>query len=399
MAKQANLINYPKLNDKGGDLSKTWYVGYSFRLPTDPQTYKFRVNICSGSPEERYAEAASIIETLQDYLKSGEYLNHPGNYQPVRAKDKYRPEHQLFTQVDESLRVGNFINQYIQTVEPRLRPKTVMDYRSKLKYFAQYIEEKQGNKPINRINRQDIMLFFNWLIQERNICRRTAEKHGQAIRALFEYAEDMEVREYNTNPCRKLPKVGKVIDCAHVPFDQDDRERLKAVISVKEPMLWLACEIQYYCAIRPGTELRLCKVGMIDRKRKQITIPAELAKNKTTESVGIPDNLMKEMERLGIFNYPADYYIFGKPGIPSPMPLGKNTMRNRFNLYREQLGIDKTKTFYSWKHTGAISAANNNMPIMELKDYLRHKDIATTMEYLKNRAPKIGAQAAYIDAL
>lgn len=94
MAKQANLINYPKLNDKGGDLSKTWYVGYSFRLPTDPQTYKFRVNICSGSAEERYAEAASIIETLQDYLKSGEYLNHPANYQPVRAKDKYRPEHQ-----------------------------------------------------------------------------------------------------------------------------------------------------------------------------------------------------------------------------------------------------------------------------------------------------------------
>ena len=399
MSRNANLINYPKLNDKHGDVSKTWYVGYSFRLPCDNQTYKFRVNICSGTAAERYQDAQRYIDILNDYLKTGEYLNYPANYQPVRARDNYRPEHQTFTSAEDAQRIGAFSNRFLQAIAPRLRPKSIQDYRSKLRYFIQYVQEEAHDKPVQKLNRQDILNFFDWLVRTRDVCRRTAEKHGQVIRQLMEYAEDVGMREYNTNPCLKIPKVGKVIDCAHVPFDADDREKLKAAISTKEPWLWLACEIQYYCAIRPGTELRLCRVGMIDRKRRTITIPAELAKNKTTEKVGVPENLVREMERMGVFSYPDEYYVFGRYGMPSPVPMGKNTMRNRFNLYREQLGISRTKTFYSWKHTGAISAANNNMPILELKDYLRHKDIKTTMEYLKNRAPKVGGQERYIEKM
>lgn len=198
---------------------------------------------------------------------------------------------------------------------------------------------------------------------------------------------------------KKLPKYGKVIDCKPQPFTMDDRSRLKAAMMDKDPYLWLACEIQYYCAIRPGTELRLCKVGYIDREKLTITIPAELAKAKRTDTVGIPPALMEYMEKLGIFNYPADFYIFGSNRYPGSRPLGKNTMRNKFNLYREQLGISKDCKFYSWKHTGAISAANNNMPVMEMKDYLRHKDINTTMQYLSNRVPTVGKQTEYIDEL
>ena len=39
------------------------------------------------------------------------------------------------------------------------------------------------------------------------------------------------------------------------------------------------------------------------------------------------------------------------------------------------------------------------MPILEMKDYLRHKDIETTMEYIKKRVPTVGKQAKYIDEI
>lgn len=86
-------------------------------------------------------------------------------------------------------------------------------------------------------------------------------------------------------------------------------------------------------------------------------------------------------------------------GVPGLHPLGKNTMRNRFNEYRDALGISKKKKFYSWKHTGAISRYDNGMPIYELKDHLRHSSIATTEEYLKKHVPKTDNADKYIDVL
>ena len=140
-------------------------------------------------------------------------------------------------------------------------------------------------------------------------------------------------------------------------------------------------------------------MGYIDEEKATITIPAELAKAKRTDTVGIPPKLMEEMRNLGIFSFPKDFYLFGKYGVPSPFPVGHNTQRNRFNHYREALGIPTNRKFYSWKHTGAISAANNGMPILEMKDYLRHKDIETTMEYIKKRVPTVGKQSKYIDEI
>ena len=79
--------------------------------------------------------------------------------------------------------------------------------------------------------------------------------------------------------------------------------------------------------------------------------------------------------------------------------MGKNTMRNRFNLYREELGISKDKKFYSWKHSGALSAIENGASIYEVKDQLRHKSIMTTEEYLKKRVPKSGVAADKMDKI
>ena len=402
MGRKALLMTFPHLNDCKGDLSKNWYVEYSFRLPNHPeQKYVRRVydGLCGGTSQERRQRADVMIAVLTDYLKSGEYLNHPADYTPIRATDDYRPEVQLFNAKVEERLAAAVIARFLKTITPTLRPKTVMDYTGKLQAFQAYCETTLNNRQITDLTKRDILPFFESLATEKDLCRRSIEKYMQIVRALFNYMEDVELREPDTNPLKRLPKFGKVIDCKPQPFTADDRARLKAAVSSRDPYLWLACEIQYYCAIRPGTELRLCKVGYINKEKQTITIPAEIAKAKRTDTVGIPPVVMEYMEKLGIFNYPDDYYIFGKFGIPSPVPLGKNTLRNRFNLYREQLGISEKCKFYSWKHTGAISAANNNMPIMEMKDYLRHKDINTTMQYLKSRVPTVGKQAAYIDRL
>ena len=402
MGRKSLLMSFAHLNDCKGDLSKNWYVEYSFRLPDKPsKKYVRRIydGLCSGTDDERRAKAQVIVAVINDYLKSGEYLNHPADYTPIRESDHYRPEAQTFLDRVDGIRAKAIIARYLKSIKPTVRKKTYQDYSGKLYMFQRYVETELQNRPATTLAKKDILPFLEYLANDRGICRRSIEKYCQAIRALYTWMEDVELREMDTNPLKRIPKYGKVIDCKPQPFSDDDRTRLKNAISVRDPYLWLACEIQYYCAIRPGTELRLCKIGYIDRENHTITIPAEVAKAKRTDVVGIPPGVMAYMEKLGIFNYPEDYYIFGRYNVPSPVAVGKNTLRNRFNLYREELKISKNCKFYSWKHSGAISAANNGMPILELKDYLRHHDVHTTMQYLSGRIPTVGKQADYIDEI
>jgi integrase len=216
------------------------------------------------------------------------------------------------------------------------------------------------------------------------LSRATCKKYIQILYSFFDYLQ-YDKKLITENPCTRLPKVGKVVDCAPIPFTSDDRERLRQAIEKNNPQLWIACEIQYYCAVRPGTELRLMKVGWIDFKKGEIRIPSVEAKNSKSQIVQMPKQLIDCLHANRIENYAKDLYLFGKNGIPGDTPLGKNTMRNRFNLYREALNISDAHKYYSWKHSGAVTAVENGMTPFELKEHLRHSSVETTERYIKNK--------------
>lgn len=159
---------------------------------------------------------------------------------------------------------------FLKYIGTTLRKKTQQDYSSKMSIFLVWLDESGWSKtPVTLVARATIMPFFEMLATERKLCRRTIEKYMQILRAFFNWCEDMGLREYETNPIRRIPKLGKVIDCSPDVFSKTDRERLRNAIKPKEPWLWLACEMLYYCAIRPGTEMRLMKVGDIDLEKRQ----------------------------------------------------------------------------------------------------------------------------------
>ena len=396
-----SLISFPRFNRQNGDLTKKWYVEFGFRVPGNDKPFRYRVysGLCSGTVEERDAVGKQLLEYYTEYLKSGEYLNTEPNLNPLKENESYRPENQKWMEARKELLVSSLTTRFLRYVEPTLRKGTMKDYKGKLRLFTEYIEEKQRNIPVSLINRSMIFPFFEYLVSERNLCRQTVEKYMQIVRIFFNWCEDIGIREYETNPVKRIPKMGRVIDCSPGVFSADDRERLRNAIKPNEPWLWLACEILYYCAIRPGTEMRLMKVGDIDLSRKTITVRAELAKNKTTETVVFPDELREHMLLLNLDRYDKKLYLFGKYGSPAIVPMGKNTMRNRFNLYRDALKISNSKKFYSWKHSGALSAIENGASIYEVKDQLRHKSIMTTEEYLKKRTPRSGVAAEKMEKI
>lgn len=395
-----NLISFPRYNRRGGDLTKKWYVEFAFVAPDgEQQRYRVYSGLGKGSADDRDIIAKQLVAYYTDYLKSGEYLNTKPNLNPLKEKETYRPENKKWMDAHKELMVDALTKRFLKTVEPNLRKGTMKDYKGKLALFVEYIKEKQNNIPVPSINRAMIFPFFEYLASDRKLCRQTIEKYMQIVRIFFNWCEDVGIREYETNPVKRIPKMGKIVDCSPGVFSMNDRERLRNAIKPKEPWLWLACEMLYYCAIRPGTEMRLMKIGDIDFATRSICVRAELAKNKTTEYVGIPNVLLQYMFDLHLNMFDKDLYVFGRYGAPSSIPMGKNTMRNRFNSYRELLKISTDKKFYSWKHSGAISAAQNGATVFELKDQLRHKSVMTTEEYLRKRQPKIGSAAEKMDKI
>jgi integrase len=181
-----------------------------------------------------------------------------------------------------------------------------------------------------------------------------------------------------------MPKMRQLVDNSPIPINEMDIEKFKEQISKKDPQLWLASQFIFYCFIRPGTELRLMKIRWIDFSRKIITIPGEFSKNGKVQPIVVPGHFMKLLiEEYYLNKYDLDFYVFSLYGRPGETPLGKNTLRNRFNSHRDNLGLSKDYKFYSWKHTGARAASDAGIPVKDIQMQMRHHSLDVTDKYLR----------------
>jgi len=394
MARTKDLISFPLLNDCGGDLTKNWYVYYAYHLPFGGKKIRKKIyqGLNKGSAEVRRKFANKIIKEKTEWLKSGAYLDDHKNVTPVRRAEVQRKETKLFLEVENANSFKPLAKKFITDIAPSLTKKTLQSYNSHITVFHTWLVENEKNIPIQALTRNEILEFFRALA-DRNLSRRTIAKYKQRLHTFWDWCIENEITDKNI--ITKIPKYGVVVDCSPVPLSEDHRTRLKVAIEQTEPYLWLACELIYYSAIRPN-ELRLLKIKDIDPARNTVKVVATIAKNRKTEIVSVPASVIAQMQKLGVFAYDREFYLFGRYNRPDKEPTGHNTLRNRFNLYREALNIPTDIKFYSWKHTGAINAIENGIPIMQLKDHLRHSSVSTTEVYIKKRQPKGGVIDKYL---
>lgn len=385
MPRKQSIIIFPKLNDRNGDLTRKWYVEWKWRMPgeTEQRIERHYKGLAEGTDAERRKIAKQVIKEKTTWLKSGAYLS--GNETRVYADELlYRNEAKIYGEARaQVVTTRTNLSEFLTVIKEKVNKKSYENYVSKLRIFNAWLKSKRLDElAIINLNRQHIIDFSVYLSSEQKLSRLTIKKYIQIIHSFFDF--ELNRNTISFNPAEKIPALGSIVDFAAVPFQKDERSRLKAAIENKDPQLWIACEIQYYCAIRPGTELRLMKIGWIDFDRKKFRVPSPEAKNSTVELVDIPDFLFEKI--IDFKQYSSDLYLFGRFGRPNNVPVGKNTLRNRFNRYRDDLGISPDRKFYSWKHTGAIQLLDNGLQPHDLQSHLRHKSFATTEIYIKKRA-------------
>lgn len=366
-----------------------WYVQYSSRNPITDEMKRFRLfdglQDCK-TEEERMRIASKIIDEYTEKLTSGWS---PFDKPKVIYEDQimYQNAANVYGRLkNDRITVRTYLSEFIDDKKPEISEKTYQTYVSKLRLFCFYIESiGLINKDISSINNDVIVDYLKVTAKKKNLSRVTMEKYQQILFTFFEWLKDRK-KAIKENPVTHIPKVGVIKDNAAAGMPEHFRAKLKNAILPGDPQLWLCCMIQYYTAIRPGNELRNLRISDINFQLANITVKNVHAKNGRTESTDMPDALMDSLiNEYHIKNYPQEYYLFGKDGVPGLVPVGKNTLRMRFNKIRDELNLPQEIKLYSWKHSGAQALIESGVNTYDLCRHLRHKNINATEHYLRKR--------------
>lgn len=377
----------------------SWFVSFK---AWNPQKNKLQLKkIYKGfkplkSRKEKLAFGENLCRELEAKLLNGWnpwkekdkevliYSDNLANFSESRIKNRRR------------YRVKNvryFLSSYLDWKKSQIKKKTFESYTSKLRVFCLWLEENDfDKKDVSELTRGTIIKFCKFLEQEKDLDRLTIEKYQQNLHNFFKWL--IEEKWVKKNPVVDIPKTTQKKDIAARPIPKIQLKAFLTHIKMRDKQLFLACLFQYYCFVRPGNELRNLKIQDIDFFNSKLRIDKVHSKNGKSEIIGIPDDLLDvcmNVYQLHTFN--PEYYVFGRNRMPGEERLGHNTLRNRFNKFRQDLGMPNIYKFYSFKHSGAGILLESGATMVELMDQLRHKELNTTHHYIKRH---FGARSEHV---
>lgn len=333
------------------DLSKRWYIRY---ITTDKAgraiTKKIYEGINHGKTVE---ERMKIANTILDRLET----------EGVKVK----------TILQNEIKISFYAA--LEIIRPTLRRKTFQCYRSKINIFSNWCEANKINK-IRHLNQSVFIKFLNYLLNKGN-----SHASYNDYKTTLKYIGSF-VPELDQNTFDKIKKLSQ--NSVPAAYFQDYHIKiLEKKISAENPQLWLVCQFIYYTLIRPG-ELRQIKIGDINLQNGTILVRADISKNKKTENVAIPNQLLNVLIEQNIFDYPTDFYLFGSKGCPSEGMRKVNYFQTKHLKILESLKFD-TKRFklYSWKHTGAVNMVRSGVHIKYIQIQGRWHDLDQVNSYLR----------------
>ncbi len=363
----------------------TWFLYFSVR---DHKTGKMKpYKIYRGFTEkidnnerERYGE--ELKQLYLEKLKAG--------WSPLDDEDNViysdQLQYQNFTERFKKLRSASkntrfYLNEYIDVKSLGLKPRSISTYKSKLRIFCNWLDFK-GFEDFNvsEINNKIILEFFKFLISDRKLDKISIEKYEQILKDYFQYLKKKD--KISLNPVFDIVKPPKIKDMAARPITQRDLKKLLDLIEVQDTQLFLACMFQYYLALRPGQELRFLKIKDIDLYNNKVTVTEESAKT-NRRIIDMSVDLVEICHQFNLQSSNSEFYVFGRLRVPGTETLGNNTLRNRFNKYRDELNLPKTYKFYSMKHTGGGKLLESGRSLEELRSHFGHTSILSTDHYVK----------------
>jgi integrase len=343
----------PKIYHGGDnfDLSKRWYVYYSFAKPNlydklgnpvlvrqTPITMKVNKNFKTKA--ERLLHLGIIKEVLLEMLKEG--------YSPYKDKLKLNSNSLEYT-VEAALDYAYGIKL------DELSETSVKDYKSRYGRFKIYLGKRNLlDKSILSITKQTVNEYLQSIVKTSSARNRNNTRI--VLSSLFGELEDNDIIPRNFIENIKVLNTKSV---SHKTYSLEVLEGLFAYIKKNDPVLLLFIKFVSYNFLRP---IEVCRL-----KVKDIFLLEKLlrfqAKNKPEKTKIIPDIVLNEIKGLDFSK--QDDYLFTPTGVGNWEATESSRrdyftkrfwkLKKKYNEYLfsqgENVQLGKEYTIYSFRHT------------------------------------------------
>lgn len=253
-----------------------------------------------------------------------------------------------------------------------LSPKTLNIYSLTIKNFLNAV-----NKPFNNITTNDIRIYLFNYKQTHNIKNSTQETMRIIITNFFEWCVREEL--LTKNPARSIHpiKTESKPRSALTPIELEyirracKTSREKALIDF---LYSTGCRVSEVCGAR---------VDDIDWVNKRVLI--RHGKGNKTRWTYLNAECIVSLKAYLNTRTTANEYVFIAERKPSTSPLTPKTIQSIIQkiIGRVTDPLHCHVTPHVFRHTAATTALHNGMPIEQVRNFLGHSNINTTMIYAK----------------
>ena len=393
----------PKIASYKGDLSKRWYVYFSFR---DPSTGKMkRMSPIYGGANAFKTKRARMAVLQSHQIILTKLLNR--GYNPfVDNTQFYRqmihegyeknylkrqgPTPPQVPVVDQGMTIKKAIAYVIKQKEQKIAKSGKSTYIGRLKDFEKWMRKHNPTtKTITGVTKRKVIAYLDDVLDRTSPTTRNNYKTD--LRSAFQLLEDHEILNRNVVAGIKMIKSKPK---RHRAYSDDQRKAIFKYLEEQDPILLLFIKFVSYNLLRP---IEVCRLRLkdIDFGGKKLQFEA---KNKALKVKIIPDILFEEIKHLSDLD--GELFLFTPKVIGGKWNADLSNRRNNFSQRFKRVvkdhfefGIDYT--MYSFRHTYITKLCNElskTMTQYEAKCKLMLITGHETMEALEKYLRSIDAQ-------
>ncbi|WP_274473920.1 tyrosine-type recombinase/integrase [Mangrovimonas aestuarii] len=362
----------PKIYTAKGDLSKRWYVYFSYR---DPQSGKLKMQTPFYGEANKYKTKEERLAALGIYSKVISKLLSEGynpygdnterfyagqeakgavvNKEPIPVvkveTEKAVAEIKTSQEIKETEKGQSFIEalEFDLNLKKRLlRESSLRSYNNHLSMFRRWMKDNYPQvKFIVQLDKKVVLEFLNDVLD-----RTSARNYNNYRASLSSMMGTLESNDKVASNFVKNIKKLKTDPKRNKTYSREEQEKIFQYLEGNDPLLLHFIKFVSYSFMRPIEVCRL-KVGDLDLKNKTLSFKA---KNSPLKTKIIPDILIDELPDLSILKKKDS--LFTPNGMGGVWDITPDQKRGYFTkrfkkVVKDEFGFDEDYGIYSFRHT------------------------------------------------
>lgn len=275
---------------------------------------------------------------------------------------------------------------YLKNIEDRKKFHQLDVEIKRIGEFKKFL--KKDKLFFDELNVQLLIKFGNFLLNERNLSKRTVVNYMITIRTIFNLAITHSSVDVKLYPFGKGKYQIKFPETKKIGLNSDEitvLENFKDLTRAQEYALCAWLLSFYFAGIRVSDVLQLKWKDFLDNR-----LYYRMNKNSKLVSLKVPDKVLKILDKLE--RHEDSVFLFKElEGVDindnrlfrTRIKTATRNFNRRLEIVAEKVGIDKKMSMHIARHSfGNISG--DKIPIQMLQKLYRHSSVTTTILYQSN---------------